>query len=108
MLHVYLLYTTFGQTDRNTVVVLRKYAYLNVFIIIIILFNLSKCVRAYQLLKKLEITTPLLFSHIHTNSIHPTDPVSKCKTNMPQNKLIIVDFLIDLSPSRKTRIDNWT
>ena len=52
--------------------------------------------------------TSLLFSHIHTNSIHPTDSVSKCKTNMPQNNLIIVDFLIDLSPSRKTRIDNWT
>ena len=33
----------FGQTDRNTVVVLIKYAYLNVFIIIIffLLFNLS-------------------------------------------------------------------
>ena len=41
-----------------------------------------------------EITTPLLFSHIHTNSIHPTDSVSKCKTNRPQNNLIIVDFLI--------------
>ena len=41
VLHVYLLYTTFGQTDRNTVVVLIKYAYLNVFIIIIILYNLS-------------------------------------------------------------------
>ena len=40
---MYLLYTTFGQTDRNTVVVLIKYAYLNVFIIIILLllFNLS-------------------------------------------------------------------
>ena len=34
MLHVYLLYTTFGQIDRSTVVVLIKYAYLNVFIII--------------------------------------------------------------------------
>ena len=32
VLHVYMLYTPFGQTDRNTVVVLIKYAYLNVFI----------------------------------------------------------------------------
>ena len=61
-----------------------------------------------SVVKELKITTPLLFSHIHTNSIYPTDSVSKCKTNMPQNNLIIVDFLIDLSPSRKTRIDNWT
>ena len=63
------------------------------FFIVIILFSLSYCVQAYQLFKKLEITTPLLFSHIHTNSIHPTDSLSKCKTNnMPQNNLIIVGF----------------
>ena len=43
-----------------------------------------------SIVKKLEITTPLLFSHIHTNSIHPTNSVSKI--NMPQNNLIIVDF----------------
>ena len=71
------------------VVVLIKSAYLNVFLL---LFNISYCAHAYQLLKKLEITTPLLFSHIHTNSIHPTNSVSKCKTNIPQNNLIIVDF----------------
>ena len=64
-----------------------------VFLLLLFLFSLSYCVQAYQLLKKLEITTPLLFSHIHTNSIHPTDSLSKCKTNnMPQNNLIIVDF----------------
>ena len=41
MLHVYLLYTTFGQTDRSTVALI-KYAY-GVFIIIIFIQFIVMC-----------------------------------------------------------------
>ena len=90
VLHVYLLYTTFGQIDRNTVVVLIKYAYLNVFIIIIQFIVMCTLLSVVKEIR--NCYTIAFLRHIHTNSIHPTDSVSKCKTNMPQNNLIIVDF----------------
>ena len=57
-----------------------------------------------SIVKEIKNYYTIAHTFTQTPSIQPT--VSKCKTNMPQNNLIIVDFQIDLSQSRKTRIDN--
>ena len=97
---------TFRLIDRNTVVVLIQYASLNVYYYYFIQC-IVMCTRL-SIVKEIRNYYTIAFL-IHSHKlIQQTDSVSKCKTNMPQNNFIIVDFLIDLSPSRKTRIDNWT
>ena len=65
MLHVYLLYTTVSQIDRNTVVVLIKYAYLNVFIIIIIVQFIVMCTRLSIVKEIRNYYTIAFLTHSH-------------------------------------------
>ena len=69
MLHVCLLYTTFSQNDRNTVVVLIKYAYLNVFIIIIFIQFIVMCKRL-SIVKEIRNYYTIAFL-THSHKLHP-------------------------------------
>ena len=70
MLHVYLLYITFGQIDRNTVVVLIKYAYLNVFIIIIIFIQFIVMCTRLSIVKEIRNYYTIAFL-THSHKLHP-------------------------------------
>ena len=61
------------------------------FIIIIIIEFIAMCIRL-SIVKEIRKYCTIAFL-THSHKLHPpTDSISKCKTNMPQNNSIIVYF----------------